>query len=140
MKAFNHKCNVKARPFISVKVKPTIKDVNPNNLILHIGSNDLNSEKTSSQIARSIDLSFSLETNTNTIAISLITPQNDYLNSKASEGNIRLVNICGERYILAIGHSETIDPNAHLNKCGLHLYKFGIAFAKNISRYLLELN
>ena len=139
MKAFNHKCNVKARPFISVKVKPTIKDVNPNNLILHIGSNDLNSEKTSSQIARSIDLSFSLETNTNTIAISLITPQNDYLNNKASEGNIRLANICGERYILAIGHSKTIDPNAHLNKCGLHLYNFGIAFAKNISRYLLEL-
>ena len=43
--------------------------------------------------------------------------------------------------IPVIGHSETIRSDNHLNKNGLHLNKSEtIAFAENISRYLLELN
>ena len=47
-----HKCLVKVRPFSSAKircmhdhVKPTIRDVNPDHVILHCGTNDLNSER-----------------------------------------------------------------------------------------------
>ena len=34
--------------------KPTMCDFNPSQTILHVGTNDLNSEKTSSQIANPI--------------------------------------------------------------------------------------
>ena len=48
----NHKCLVKVRSFPGAKVrslhdfvKPTIRDFNPNQIILYVGTNDLNSEK-----------------------------------------------------------------------------------------------
>ena len=67
-------------------VKPKIRDMNTENIIPYVGTNDLNSEKTLSQIARSITgLAVSVKTNTNNIAISLIKPRIDDLNNKASE-------------------------------------------------------
>ena len=49
--------------------------------------------------------------------------------------------MCTERHIPVIGHSDTDHLGTHLNKSGLHLNKCGtIAFTKNISNYLLELN
>ena len=33
--------------------------------------------------------------------------------------------MCGERHIPVFGHSETIRPDIHLHKSGLHLSKFG---------------
>ena len=52
-------------------VKPTIKDVSPEDNILLVGKNDLNSEKNSSQIARSItELPVSLKADANIITIS----------------------------------------------------------------------
>ena len=53
-------------------------------LIYHSGTIDLNSEKTSSQIPRSV---ISLKTN-NTIMIALITPQNSDLNNKGSKAKL----------------------------------------------------
>ena len=56
-----HKCFVKVQPFNSAKVrcmhdhvKPTVRDFNPDHIILHYGTNDLNFEQTASQIAGSI--------------------------------------------------------------------------------------
>ena len=47
-------------------VKPTIRDDKPDHVILHTGTNDLRSEKTASQIARSItELAMSLKDNDN---------------------------------------------------------------------------
>ena len=53
-----HKFLVKVRLFGSAKTrcmydhaKPTIRELNPEHIILHVGSNDLNSEKTVSQIS-----------------------------------------------------------------------------------------
>ena len=64
-------------------LKLTLRDVSLGNIILHIGKNDLNSDKTSSQIARSIiNLAVALKANTNIILISIITQQNDHLNNK----------------------------------------------------------
>ena len=49
-----HKFLVKFRPFSSAKTrcmydhaKPTIRELNPEHIILHVGTNDLNTEKNS---------------------------------------------------------------------------------------------
>ena len=84
-------------------VKPTIREVNPEHIILHVGTNDLNSEKTSSQISNSIiDLANSLKNETNNIHVSLIVPRNDNLNNKVKEVNNRLINMCEQRNIKII--------------------------------------
>ena len=60
-------------------VKPTIRKFNPNHIILHVGTNKLNS----SQISRSvIDLALSLKLETDTVTISLTVPQKDNLKHK----------------------------------------------------------
>ena len=58
-KVINHKFILKVRSFNSAKlqciynhVKATLIDVKPENIIFQVGTNDLNFEKTSSQIAR----------------------------------------------------------------------------------------
>lgn len=60
-KTNNHKCILKVRPFSSTKVqymydqvKLSIRDVNLANIILHVGTYDLKSKKTSSQITKPI--------------------------------------------------------------------------------------
>ena len=75
-----HEFLVNVRPFSSAKTrhmydhaKPTIRELNPEHIILHVGANDLNTEKTASQISNSIlDVANSLKKETNTIQVSLI--------------------------------------------------------------------
>ena len=75
-------------------------DFNPDHIIFHCGTNDLSSERTTSQIARSIiELALSLKSTDSEISISLIIPRNDNLNKKVSEVNSRLVHMCAERNI-----------------------------------------
>ena len=57
-------------------VKPTLRDDKPDHIILHTGKNDLRTEKTSSQIAKSImDLTTTLKNNGNSIIMSGIVPR-----------------------------------------------------------------
>ena len=64
----NHKCLLKSRPFKSASVigmhnhpKPIVQDFDSDHIILNCGTNDLNSDRVSSQIAREIvDLALSL--------------------------------------------------------------------------------
>ena len=58
-----------------------MRDFNPNQLILNVGTNDLNSEN-----AKSKD-------DNNDITISLIASRADNLNNKVNEVNNRLVNM-----------------------------------------------
>ena len=141
----NYKCLVKVRPFSLVKVrcmhdhvKTTVINFNPDRIILHCGTNDLNSEQTASQIARSIiELALSLKSKDNKISVSLIVPTNDNLNNKASEVDCRLVHMCAERNIPYIDHTNSIQPENHLNKSKLHFNRYGtIAFANSISKFL----
>ena len=107
---------MKVRSFPGAKVrclddyaKPTMRDFNPNRIILHVGINDLNSEKTSSQTANSIiDLRNSLKTDNYDITLSLIAP-------RATEVNKRLVNMCNQRQNKFINHSDDIQPERHVN-------------------------
>lgn len=86
-------------------MKPVIKDVSPDNIIIYVRMNDLSSKETSGQIAKSIIYQVvSLKANTNTISIYLVTPLNNHLNNKASEVNSRLANMCEKRLIPVIGH------------------------------------
>ena len=75
-----HKYIVKVRSFPGAKiscmvdhVKPTIREDAPDNIILHAGTNDLRSEKTSSQIAKAIiELAMLLKTDENSVIVSSI--------------------------------------------------------------------
>ena len=108
---------------------------------MHVGTNELKSSKTASQISRSvIDLALSLKSKTNAVTISLIVLRKDNLNSNAQKVNSRLINnMCGERDITFIDHTDTIDIERHLNESKVHLNKSGtIEFAKNVFEFLLQ--
>ena len=58
-------------------------------------------------------------------------PRNDNLSNKASEVNCRLVHIYAERNIPYIDHTNSIQPENHLNESKLHFNRYGtIAVAK----------
>ena len=144
-----HKHLVKVRSFSGAKissmtdhVNPTLRDINPDHIILHAGTNNLRTGTTASQIAKAtIDLATSLKNDDNTVTVSGIVPRLDDLNNKANEVNRRLVLICKERNISFLSHDESIDPSKHLNESKLHLNSSGIRiFAKNFSRFLVKLN
>ena len=81
--------------------KPTIRELNPEHIIFHVGTNDVNSsEKTTSQISKlMLHLANSLKNKTNTIHVSLLVPQNNNLNNKVIELNNLLINMCQQRNI-----------------------------------------
>ena len=131
---------MKVRSFSGAKVrclhdygKPTMRGFNPNQIILHVGTNDLNSEETSSQIANSIiDLRNLLKTDNNDIIISLVAPR-----AEANEVNNRLVNMCNQRNIRFIIHSDNIQPERHVNDSKVYLNRYGtIVFAKKFTKFL----
>ena len=79
-------------------VKPSIRADKPGHVILHTGTNDFRSEKTASQIARSVtEIAMSLKDIDNSVIVSGIVPRHDNLNNKATEVNNRLLLICKER-------------------------------------------
>ena len=142
---------VKVRSFSGAKiscmtdhVKPTLRDINPDNIILHAGTNDLRTENTASQIAKAIiDLATSLKNDDNTVTMSItvIVARLGDSNNKANEVNCRLVVMCNERNISFLSHDERIDPSKHLNKSKLHLNSNGIKIlAENFSRFLVKPN
>ena len=81
----NHKYNVKVRPFLSAKtidmleyIKPTKRDFNPDVYLLHVGTNDLFSNKSPEQISMDIlNLANSLKLDNNTVIVSSIVPRDD---------------------------------------------------------------
>ena len=128
--------------WMTAHVKPTLRDINPDHVILHAGTNDLRTKNTASQIAKAtIDLATSLKDDDNTVTVSGIVPRLDDLNNKANEMNRRLVLMCKERNISFLSHDESNDLSKHLNESKLHLNNNGIKiFAENLSRFLVKLN
>ena len=121
-------------------VKPIFREFNPNHIILHVGTNELKSSKTTSQISRSvIDFALTLKSETNTITISLIVPRKDSIKNKAQEINSRPIGMCGKCNITFVDHTYTIDIERHLNENKVHLNKSRtIEFAKNVCKFLLQ--
>ena len=83
--SINHRYIVKVRPFLSTKtidmvdyIKPTQRDFNPDVYLLHVGTNDLSSNKSPEQISLDIlNLANSLKLDNNTVIVSSIVPRDD---------------------------------------------------------------
>ena len=103
-KNIRHKFLVEVCPFSGAKVncmvdhvKPAISYDKPDHVILHMGADDLRSEKRVSQIARFItEQVMSLKDIDNSAIVSYIVTRHDNLNNK-------------ERNIPFISHSESTD-------------------------------
>ena len=121
-------------------VKPIIREFNPNHIILQVGTNELKSNKTASQISMSvIELTLSLKSETNIETISLIVPRKDSLNNKVQEVISRLINMFSKRDITFVDHTDTIDTGRHLNESKVHSNKSRtIEFAKNVCEFLFQ--
>ena len=106
---------------------PTLRDINPEHMTLHVGTNDLTTEKTASQMSRSIiELGTSSKNDTNTVSISAIVPRSDELDNKATEVNDRLILMCHERNIPFLSLSDIIDTSKHLNESKSHFNRQGM--------------
>ena len=103
--------------------------------------NLLSSERTASQIARSIiELALTLKSEDNKILISLIVPRSDNLNNKANEVNSHLIHMRAERNIPYIDHTNSVQPENYLNESKLHFNRYGtMAFANSISKLSLNI-
>ena len=143
----NYKCLVKVRLISSPKVrcmhdhvKPSVRGFNPDHIILNCGINDLSSEKTTIQIARSIiEIALTLKSQDNKISISVVLRRNDNLNNKSNEINSHLIHMCAERNIPYIDNTNSIQPENHLNESKQHFNRYGtIAFASSMSKFLSE--
>ena len=107
-------------------------------IILHVSTNDLKSEKAASQLANSIiEFANSLKNETKSNNFSLIVPKNDNSNNKVNEVNSRLINICQQRDIKAISHTNIIHPAKHLNESQPHLNEYGTIEFVNIFKNFL---
>ena len=119
--------------------KPTVPDFDPDHIVLHCGTNVLNSDRRSNQINRDFkNVALSLKSNKNKISVSLLTPRSNKLNNKASEVNNRLINKCFRRNIADIDHSNSIQQN-HIYQSKVYLNRYGtVVFANNFSNFLSE--
>ena len=126
-------CKVYVRSFPGAKVqcmddykKPSVRD-KPDHFIIHVGTNDLNSEVSPKSIAESIvDLAMSLKTESNDVSVSniILRTDNSLLNQKGCEVNSHLKNLCEERNLYLIGNTKKFRSH-HLNKGKLHLNRKG---------------
>ena len=117
-------------------VKPT-QEKQPAQIIVHIGTNDLSSNKNSDEIADEIvNFAKSIKTDENSIVISSIVPRKDRLNNKAKEVNLHLKEKCEANNLSLIEH-HNINPYRHINAKGLHLNNYGDnQLTKNFTRFI----
>ena len=130
-KKLNANCKVFVKTISGAKttctndyVKPSVRK-SPDHFILHVGTNDLSSNKSSEEIARSItDLATSIKNEKHDVSISNIIIRTDVkkLEEKRCEENSFLGKLCKEKNYYLIDHSTRIKRN-HLNKGKLHLNK-----------------
>ena len=111
-------------------VKPTIRE-KPDQIIVHVGTNDLASNKRPEQIAESIiGVATSLKSDTSDVLVSSITVRNDQHRKKLAEANIVLKELCKEKKLYYINHEKKITVK-HLNGSKLHLNKKGTSILLN---------
>ena len=99
-------CKVYVKSFSGTKVrcmkdhmKPSMRK-KPDHTILHVGTNDLNSDRPSDLITKSIVyLAITLKKNSQNVSVSNIIMRNDNFNEKAMDVNGYLKQLCIERNI-----------------------------------------
>ena len=139
--AVRHKENVFVRSFPGANIDamnsyvcPAMKK-SPSRIILHCGTNDLNTNQSPWTIAEDIiELAKAMENKDTEVLVSSIVQRRDKLNGKALEVNKALEREC-ERMRLGFIDNSNIDPESHLNGSGLHLNMEGtIILANNFIR------
>ena len=76
-------------------VKPCIRENDPDHVIMHVGTNEMNSKLPLERIAKSvIDVAKKVKTDTRSVNISGIIPRNDNFNNKVMEVNKELAKMC----------------------------------------------
>ena len=118
-------------------VKPSIRENNPDNIILHVGTNDVLSEKIPQVITQSIvDLAKTVANDNFQVTVSNIVPRNDQWSKKVYEVNKVLLNLCKDVNTPFISHSS-IDAKRNLNNSKLHLnIKGSRKLQENFVKYL----
>ena len=103
-------------------IKPCFREKNPDHVVIHVGTNDLPSEKPAETIATSVlNLAREVLSEKRSVSISGIIPRNDKWNNKVCEVNSCLKSLCDEAKIDFIDNSKNINPRRHLNNSKLHL-------------------
>ena len=113
--------NVSVRHFSGAKVrcmkdylKPSLRE-NPDHFVLHVGTNDLDSDRSPDLMAESIvDVVSSLKTDKHDVTISNIITWSDRFMAKPNEVNKCLTELCFEINFLLIDHCKTLKSQ-HLN-------------------------
>ena len=121
-------------------IKPTLRELDPEQVILDVGTNNLNSPLPPKEITDGIiDLVKSMKTDNRNITRSTIIPRGDKLDNKANQVNNFLIQVCRDCNTPFIDHSKNINPHKHLNSSKLH---FNITrnriFVDNIKRFLIK--
>ena len=110
----------------------------PDQVILHVGCNDIRSKDAPNTIAgRIVDLASDMQKEKTKVTVSALIPRNDSneLDEKTKAVNAELKQMCSQRNIDIIEHLN-LNRNIHVNG-NVHLSRTGTsAFAGNISRYL----
>ena len=97
------------------------KSRNPENIVLHCGTNNLKRENSANEFSNDIiEVALLRKSDNNNVLVSGIIPRSDKLNAKATEVNRHLKNECHKRNICFISNSN-INPKYDCNKSGLHL-------------------
>ena len=114
-------------------MKPSLRNP-PDHFILHVGTNDLSSDKSPHEIAESIiNLACQLKNEKHDVSVSkIILRTNDkILNEKGIEVNSCLKELCKKKKnIFLVDNSKKIKAQ-HWNKGKLHLTKFGSKVLSN---------
>ena len=103
-------------------MKPSIR-AKPDHIILYVGTNELQSNATPSEIAEKVtSLASEIKCNKCEVSISaiVITTDKPDLKKKGIEVNNALKNMCEEKNIFLIDHSKKLKAS-HLNSSRLHL-------------------
>ena len=112
------------------RMKPSMKE-KPDHTILHVGTNDLNSDRPSDLIAKFIiDMAIILKKNSQNVSVSNVIMRNDKFNEKAMEVNGYLKQFCTEKNIFLIDHAKTIHSR-NINRSKVHLNKSGDIILSN---------
>ena len=116
-------------------IKPTMRR-DPDVVVLHVGTNDLRSDSSSKEIAKSVmDIATNMKTEENDIIVSSIISRGDGYNEKAGTVNEHLMKLCVENDIVYLDNSNICLENLerggnwgglHLNDSGTELFKRNI--------------
>ena len=102
-----HYAGTKARS-MKDHTKPSLRE-RPDHIVLHVGTNDLVSDRPPDLIAKSIaDTASSVKNENHDVTVSNIIARADLFKEKANEVNDYLSKLCMERNIYLINHSKTL--------------------------------